>query len=54
MNTLRFGVYSFVILSMLFAIGYRLSIEPVTITSLPTSLMCERDPIMNQYLCYQP
>ena len=54
MNTLRFFLYSLAIVGGLLTIGHCMSIEPVTITSLPTSMMCEPDPILDQYLCYQP
>lgn len=51
---LSFFFYSFLIIGGLLVIGYCLSIEPVTITSLPPSMMCEADPIIDQYICYQP
>ena len=54
MINLRFCIYSFVVCSLLFAVGYTLSIDQVSITTLPTSLMCEKDPFIEQYLCYQP
>lgn len=54
MNELKFVLYSLAILGGLFTIGHVMSIEEVSITSLPTSLMCEPDPIIEQYICYQP
>jgi len=54
MNTLRFFLYSLAIVGGLLTIGHCMSIGEVTITSLPTTLMCEKDPFIEQYLCYQP
>jgi hypothetical protein len=54
MNTLRFVLYSFAIVGGLLVIGHCMSIEAVSITTLDTSMLCEKDPILDQYLCYQP
>ena len=54
MNTLKFFLYSFVIVGGLLTIGHCMSIEPINITSLPTTLVCEADLIIDQYICYQP
>lgn len=54
MSTLRFVLYSLAIIGSLLLIGHCISIEPVTITSLPNTLICESDPFIDSYICYQP
>ena len=54
MNALRFFLYSIAIVGGLITISHCMSIEAVSITSLPSTLVCEADPIIDQYLCYQP
>ena len=46
--------YLFILAAVLFAIGYSASVEHVSVTTLPESLMCEKDIFVDQYLCYQP
>lgn len=51
---LNFILYSVLALALLTAVGYSMSIEEVSITTLPDTMMCEHDPLADIYLCYQP
>jgi len=51
---LNFILYSVLALALLTAVGYSMSTVEVSITTLPDTMMCEADPIIDQYLCYQP
>lgn len=50
----NFVIYSVLALALLTAVGYSLSIEEVSITTLPNTMMCEHDFVADVYLCYQP